>query len=101
MSENPAVFVVDDEKRMCESVKALLRPRGYEVTAFTSGELALRSIGKKNYDLFLLDICIPDLDGFSLMEHILNRLPDTPVIWVIKPTLTKLLNSPNTHHSCI
>ena len=80
MSENPAVFVVDDEKRMCESVKALLRPRGYDVTAFTSGEIALRSIGKKNYDLFLLDICIPDLDGFSLMEHILNRLPDTPVI---------------------
>ncbi len=80
MSENPAVFVVDDEKRMCESIKALLRPRGYEVTAVTSGELALRTIDKKNYDLFLLDICIPDLDGFSLMEHILNRLPDTPVI---------------------
>ena len=80
MSENPAVFVVDDEKRMCESLKALLRPRGYEVTAVTSGELALQTIGKKNYDLFLLDICIPDLDGFSLMEHILNRLPDTPVI---------------------
>ena len=80
MSENPAVFVVDDEKRMCESIKALLRPRGYEVTAVTSGELALRTIEKKNYDLFLLDICIPDLDGFSLMEHILNRLPDTPVI---------------------
>jgi PAS domain S-box-containing protein len=80
MSENPAVFVVDDEKRMCESIKALLRPRGYEVTAVTSGELALRTIDKGNYDLFLLDICIPDLDGFSLMEHILNRLPDTPVI---------------------
>ncbi len=80
MSENPAVFVVDDEKRMCESLKALLRPRGYEVTAVTSGELALQTIGEKNYDLFLLDICIPDLDGFSLMEHILNRLPDTPVI---------------------
>jgi PAS domain S-box-containing protein len=80
MIENPAVFVVDDEKRMCESLKALLRPRGYEVTAVTSGELALQTIGEKNYDLFLLDICIPDLDGFSLMEHILNRLPDTPVI---------------------
>jgi PAS domain S-box-containing protein len=80
MSENPAVFVVDDEKRMCESLKALLRPRGYEVTAVTSGELALQTIGEKNYDLFLLDICIPDLDGFSLMEHILNRHPDTPVI---------------------
>ncbi len=80
MSEKPAVFVVDDEKRMCESLKALLGPRGYEVTAFTSGELALRTIGDKSYDLFLLDICIPDLDGFSLMEHILNRLPDTPVI---------------------
>ncbi len=80
MSERAAIFVVDDEKRMCESLKALLQPKGYEVTASTSGTEALQIIGQKNYDLFLLDICIPDHDGFSLMEHILNRLPDTPVI---------------------
>ncbi|MFO7687422.1 MAG: response regulator [Desulfobacterales bacterium] len=80
MSERAAVFVVDDEKRMCESLKALLQPRGYDVTTAISGREALQIIGQKNYDLFLLDICIPDHDGFSLMEHILNRLPDTPVI---------------------
>ncbi|MFZ0610814.1 MAG: response regulator [Desulfobacterales bacterium] len=80
MSERAAVFVVDDELRMCESLKALLQPRGYDVTAATSGEEAFRIIGRQNFDLFLLDICIPDHDGFSLMEHILNQLPDTPVI---------------------
>jgi PAS domain S-box-containing protein len=80
MRQHAAVFIVDDEKRMCESLEALLQPRGFEVTMATTGEEALQLIDRKNYDLFLLDICIPDRDGFSLMEHILNRLPDAPVI---------------------
>jgi PAS domain S-box-containing protein len=80
MNNRPAVFVVDDEKQMCASLKSMLEKRGYNVAVATSGKEALNLVDQRTFDVFLLDICIPDLDGFSLMERIFSDLPETPVI---------------------
>jgi PAS domain S-box-containing protein len=80
MKERPEVFIVDDEKRMCESLKYLLEHRGFNVAIATSGKDALDEIAIKNFDLFLVDVCIPDLDGFYLMERIFSRSPDAFVV---------------------
>ncbi len=80
MKDRPEVFIVDDEKRMCDSLKYILEHRGFNVAVATSGIEALDEIATRNFDLFLLDICIPDLDGFYLMERILSRSPDAPVV---------------------
>ncbi len=80
MKDRPAVFIVDDEKRMCDSLKVLLEHRGFDVAVATSGKEALNQIARKDFDLFLLDICIPDLDGFYLMERIFSRSPQAPVV---------------------
>jgi PAS domain S-box-containing protein len=80
MENRPSVFIVDDEKRMCDSLKYILEHRGFHVAVATSGKDALNEIASKDFDLFLLDICIPDLDGFYLMEHIFSRAPDAPVV---------------------
>jgi PAS domain S-box-containing protein len=80
MKNRPAVFVVDDEKQMCASLKSMLEKRGYNVAVATSGKEALNLVDQRTFDVFLLDICIPDLDGFSLMERIFSDLPETPVI---------------------
>ena len=80
MKQRPTVLVVDDEQKMCLSVKAMLENRGLEVDVATSGKTALESIGQKEFDLFLLDVFIPDIDGFGLMERILNKRPETPVV---------------------
>lgn len=80
MEERPAIYIVDDEHRMCESLKALLQQRGFEAEFTTSGAQALKGFGQKAYDLFLLDIGIPDLDGFQLMDAILKRLPDAAIV---------------------
>ena len=80
MKPRPAICIVDDEKRMCLSLKDLLERRGFDVEIATSGKAALNEINNKAFDLFLLDICIPDLDGFYLMEHIFTHLPEAPVV---------------------
>jgi PAS domain S-box-containing protein len=80
MKNRPAVFVVDDEKQMCASLKSMLEGRGFNVSVATSGKEALNVVDQQPFDVFLLDICIPDLDGFSLMERIFSDLPETPVI---------------------
>jgi PAS domain S-box-containing protein len=80
MKPRPAVLVVDDEQKMCFSVKTLLENRGLEVEVATSGKTAMENIGRKEFDLFLLDIFIPDIDGFGLMERILSQKPEAPVV---------------------
>ncbi len=80
MEERPAIYIVDDEHRMCHSLKRLLQKRGFDVEFTTSGTEALRHFDQKPYDLFLLDIGIPDLDGFQLMDAILERLPEAAII---------------------
>jgi PAS domain S-box-containing protein len=80
MDKRPAIFIVDDEYRMCHSLKSLLQKHGFEADFTTSGVEALDEFTHKPYDLFLLDIGIPDLDGFRLMDAILKRRPDAAII---------------------
>ena len=80
MRQRPTVLVVDDEQKMCLSVKTMLERRGLNVEVATSGKTAIETIGQKEFDLFLLDIFIPDIDGFGLMERILTNRPEAPVV---------------------
>ncbi len=74
------VFIVDDESKMCESLKFLLEREGLNVETSTNGTEALEVLSRKNFDLCLLDICLPEMNGFYLLEQILQKDPDTPVI---------------------
>jgi PAS domain S-box-containing protein len=76
----PAVFIVDDEERMCRSLQAILQNSGYQVSFATSGKIALENIRQGSIDLFLSDIHMPDLNGFELLEQIRSTLPGIPVV---------------------
>ena len=80
MVKSQKILVVDDDRKMCASLKALLQQSGYTVESATGGGEALRRIDSEPFDLFLLDIVIPDLDGFQLLDHVLNHHSDIPVI---------------------
>ncbi len=80
MKQVPAIFIVDDEQRMCQSLTAILRNYGYQAAYATSGDSVLENIGRRNIDLVLSDIHMPGLDGFELLEQILSKIPGTPVI---------------------
>jgi two-component system nitrogen regulation response regulator NtrX len=82
MKQVPNVFIVDDEERMCQSLEAIMRNAGYEASSSTSGASALNNIEQDPVDIFLLDVHIPDLDGFKLLERIKEVKPDVPVVMI-------------------
>jgi PAS domain S-box-containing protein len=80
MYQRPKILIVDDEPRMCESLRLLLGNQGYEIHTANSGQEARDALTTLRFDLALLDIVMPDMDGHQLMDHISLRNPDTMII---------------------
>lgn len=73
------VLVVDDEPMVLEVVTAYLERDGFEVTTASSGSEALNAIAAARPDLIVLDVMLPEIDGFDVLGRI-RRTSDTPVI---------------------
>src|SRR5690606_15259933 len=78
------VLVVDDKPANLRVVSALLERQGYEVTTAEDGESALAVAEDQAPDLMLLDMMMPGMDGFGVMEEIRLRalLPRVPVVFL-------------------
>jgi signal transduction histidine kinase/DNA-binding response OmpR family regulator len=79
-NDSAKILVVDDERRMCESLETLLSKAGYEVTALEKGEEALNQISKSNYDLVITDIKMPQVDGLDILKAARTKDVDALVI---------------------
>lgn len=64
------ILVVDDEKDICEFVKAFLGERGYAVLTASSGDEALTIVKAERPDLVLLDVKMRGMDGIAALKHI-------------------------------
>ncbi len=78
------ILVVEDEKAINNLIYINLKAEGYECTQAYDGGEAAELIQNKSYDLILLDIMLPVMDGFELMEYI--RPTNTPVIFITART---------------
>src|SRR5919204_6868931 len=65
-----SILLVDDEPDIIEILKVGLEDNGFKVDAFTDPELALSSFKAGTYDLLLLDVRMPKMNGFELYEQI-------------------------------
>lgn len=74
------ILAVDDEKPIVELLKLTLSRSGYQCVAAYDGIQAADLIEKESFDLILLDIMLPGIDGFELMDYI--RSTGTPVIFL-------------------
>ena len=77
---NEKILVVDDEKEIADLIEVYLKNDGYTVYKYYNGTDALQCIGETALDLAVLDIMLPDIDGFELMEYI--RPLEIPVIFI-------------------
>ena len=73
------ILVVDDEIMIREVVKEYAKVNGYQCDEATNGKEALEMIKKSDYDLILLDIMMPEMDGFTTLKKI-KAQKDIPVI---------------------
>ncbi len=76
------ILVVDDNRGFRISTTALLRQDGYEVVAVESGEQALEASRAARFDLLLVDLRMPDMDGFSLVR-LLRRVGERAPILIV------------------
>lgn len=68
MNENKKILVVEDEARLLEAIKAKLLSHGFNVDTAQDGKTALEKSSQNNYDLILLDLILPVMDGLSFLE---------------------------------
>ena len=71
MSEN--ILIVDDEKEIADLIEVYLTNDGYRVHKFYNGLDALECIEHQNIDLAILDVMLPDIDGFQICQKIRER----------------------------
>ena len=73
------VLVVDDEKLIVKGIRFSLEQDGMEVDCAYDGEEALRMAREKEYDIILLDVMLPKLDGFEVCQQ-LRETSSVPVV---------------------
>ncbi|MBL0169420.1 MAG: response regulator transcription factor [Gemmatimonadaceae bacterium] len=76
------ILVADDDVAVLESVTWLLKENGYDVVPANGGAQCLEALERRSPDLLLLDILMPDTDGYTLLERIKGeeRWRDLPVL---------------------
>lgn len=74
------IIIVEDDPSISELIYMNLSVSGYDCETAADGAQALAAIRRKRYDLALLDIMLPEMDGFELLAHM--RKADIPVIYV-------------------
>ena len=82
LSRRPSILVADDEPRLLKTLADLLRSRGFEVSEAHGGRQACEQLHRQAFDLALLDLNMPELDGFQVMAETGRLQPDCGVIVV-------------------
>ncbi len=76
------ILIVDDEASIRESVAGVLEDEGFAAAGAPDAEHGLALLGREEFDLVLLDIWMPGMDGMAALERIRNEWPELPVIMI-------------------
>ena len=74
------VLLVDDEKDFLDIMAERMEARGMEVSTATSAEDALRMVLKESYDAVIMDLMMPEMDGFKAIKLFKKTRPDLQII---------------------
>jgi two-component system response regulator PilR (NtrC family) len=77
-----SILLVEDEQMLRQSLAELLREEGYRVTEAANGREGHEQIVQSPFDLVITDMRMPEMDGITLLRHVLQAAPGTPVVVV-------------------
>ncbi len=80
MAEKRSILLVEDEENLHESLRLNLELEGYEVSGAFDGLAALKAIQQEYFDLVILDIMLPEMDGLAVMESIRIQQNQVPIL---------------------
>ena len=75
-----SILLVEDEENLQEALKLNLELEGYEVSVAGDGAIALAMVSKEHFDLIVLDVMLPEVDGITVCETIRLKNNDVPVL---------------------
>ncbi len=84
MTKTPkaSVLVAEDEESLRETLKLNLELEGYEVTVAETGPSVLKTVRNEYFDLIILDIMLPEIDGITICETIRMQHNDVPILFL-------------------
>ncbi len=82
MSEKSKLLYVEDDETLSFVTKDNLELHGYEVNHFLDGESAVEAFFNGTYDLCILDVMLPKMDGFAVAEKIRSTDPNVPILFL-------------------
>ena len=82
VSLTKTILVVDDDKSILRTFTRILQKNGYEIDAAETGKEAIEKADSRTYDLALVDIRLPDMDGTDLLSQMKKQLQNTIKIMI-------------------
>jgi|PlaIllAssembly_1097288.scaffolds.fasta_scaffold28840_2 two-component system nitrogen regulation response regulator NtrX len=96
MDKSPRILVVDDDDTIRTTMKAILQDEGYTVDLASTGKEAIQKSQENNYNIALLDIRLPDMEGVELLKLLKDGVPRTRKIMVTGyPSLQNAISALN------
>ena len=82
MASKQRILLVEDEEHLLEAIKLNLEMEGYKVTTATDGKKALRVFKEERFNLIILDVMLPEIDGFQVAETIRLENSEVPIMFL-------------------
>jgi two-component system alkaline phosphatase synthesis response regulator PhoP len=79
---NKRILLVEDEESLQDIIKLNLELEGYEVAAVNNGKTALEEFARKRFDLVILDVMLPEVDGFTICQTIRLENTHVPILFL-------------------
>ena len=79
-NKKPSILLVEDEENLHEALKLNLELEGYEITSAFDGNTALKAIEDEYFDLIILDVMLPEIDGINVTETVRLQNNDVPIL---------------------
>ena len=74
------ILIAEDERAIAKALELKLKNSGYDVTVAYDGQEALNNLKTNQYDLLVLDLMMPNVDGYQVLENLRDANNTTPVI---------------------
>ena len=78
------ILLVEDEQSLADTIKLNLEMEGYKVQLANDGKKALRMFKQERFDLVILDVMLPEMDGFTVCEAIRLDNEHVPVLFLTR-----------------
>jgi DNA-binding NtrC family response regulator len=73
MSEKVGILIIDDEISVADALEIILADNGYDVAVALTGRDGLEKINARHFDVMITDLCLPDMSGLDLLNHVREK----------------------------